>query len=72
MEAEIDESTLKTALEILNTFSKGNEITITDAKELIKQKLSARIIENTFTTSFFIFSKLSHFLKKRKKCKQLK
>lgn len=41
MEAEIDQSTLKAALEILNAFKKGNEITINDAKELIKQKLSA-------------------------------
>ena len=40
MEAEIDESTLKTALEMLNKFKKANEITINDAKELIKQKLS--------------------------------
>ena len=42
MEAEIDESTLKTALEMLNKFKKANEITINDAKELIKQKLSAQ------------------------------
>ena len=42
MEAEIDESYLKTALEILNKFKKANEITINDAKELIKQKLSAQ------------------------------
>ena len=40
MEAEIDQSTLKAALDMLNEFKKGNEITINDAKELIKQKLS--------------------------------
>lgn len=41
MEADIDKSTLKTALEKLNKFTKANEITISDAKELITQKLSA-------------------------------
>ena len=40
MEAEIDESTLKLALDMLNKFTKGNEVTINDAKVLIKQKLS--------------------------------
>jgi hypothetical protein len=41
MEAEIDQSTLKTALDMLKAFKKGNEITIKDATELITQKLSA-------------------------------
>ena len=40
MEAEIDESTLKLALDMLNKFTKGNEVTINDAKVLVKQKLS--------------------------------
>ena len=42
MESEIDESILKTGLEMFNKFKKDNEITINDAKELIKQKLSAQ------------------------------
>lgn len=41
MEAEIDQSTLQKALDLLNKNTKGNEITVNDAKDLITQKLSA-------------------------------
>jgi hypothetical protein len=40
MDAEIDQLTLKKALEVLNKCKKGNQVTVNDAKELIKQKLS--------------------------------
>ena len=41
MEAEIDQSTLHKALDTLNKCKNGNEVTLSDAKELIKQKLDA-------------------------------
>lgn len=41
MEAETDQDTLRKALDILNTCTTVNAITLNDAKELIQQQLSA-------------------------------
>jgi hypothetical protein len=41
MEAEIDQATLKKALDVLKKNKKGNDVTVNDAQELITQKLSA-------------------------------